>query len=61
MSKDIYEDDYEMAELDRLCEFCDERKLDVKYCIDPYLEELFGEEEWVDICDDCYDGRANDV
>ena len=50
-----------MEELDRLCDFCDERKPDVTYCVDPYVEELFGEEEWVDICDDCYDGRAADV
>ena len=50
-----------MEELDRLCHYCDKRKPDVVYRIDPYLQDVWGEEHWLDICDACHEMRAADV
>lgn len=50
-----------MDELWLMCEGCKEKKADAKKVNDPYVEELFGREEEVVLCDDCYHDRCMDI
>lgn len=43
------------------CFHCGERKPDVSLRSDPYVLELGGEEWEINICDQCYDMRSDEV
>ena len=43
------------------CDFCGKISEDVKYRINPYIEEIFNEEIWEHLCDDCYNEYLMDI
>ena len=45
----------------KLCNSCGKDKPDVKWVIDPYIEDVYGSEEWVWLCDDCYQDHVDAV
>jgi hypothetical protein len=42
------------------CEYCNKHKMISHEC-DPYVYELYDEEEWVNICEDCYQNRCDEI
>lgn len=52
-----------MEEIEKIkdkCEFCGTTK-NVDHIVDPYELDIYGEEELVYICGDCYDIRLGDI
>lgn len=43
------------------CDSCREYKPDVSYRIDWYSSDIFGEENWMYLCDDCHAERVADI
>ena len=41
------------------CEHCHERQ--GEYCINPYIEDMFGEEELEYICSECYNILVQEI
>jgi hypothetical protein len=41
------------------CEHCHKEQGD--YCINPYLQDMYGDEEWQYICTDCYNMLIQEV
>ena len=41
------------------CEMCD--SMDAKYCIDPFDQDVNNTENWVYLCDDCYQDRCDAI
>jgi len=44
-----------------ICESCLEDKEDVSTVFDPFDEDVHGEQNLVDLCDDCYEKIAADI
>ena len=42
-----------------ICEHCN--KQEGEYCINPYIEDIEGKEEWEYICIDCYREMCSDI
>ena len=42
------------------CEVCGTTN-DVEYCINPYYQDMDGEEIWQWLCDDCYNTFVMDI
>ncbi len=36
-----------------ICDYCG-TNIDVDYCIDPYMQDVWGKEEYINVCLDCY-------
>ena len=43
------------------CMFCHKQTPDVRPTLDPYAREINEEDIEVDICDDCYQDRCDDI
>jgi hypothetical protein len=43
------------------CEFCGIESEEVECVTDPYLQEIYGEEELIDLCPNCLDSRLGDI
>ena len=43
------------------CEYCGYRGADVDTVIDPYCQELYGEENYITACEDCLQARRDDI
>lgn len=43
------------------CRWCGEAKEDVRYRIDPYSDEINGDDDLYPLCDDCAFDRAMDI
>jgi len=41
-----------------ICKYCNEEG---EYCINPFIEDTQGLEEWDYICSDCYNNLVNDI
>ena len=42
-----------------ICQHCGKQEGD--YCINPYIEDVNGREEWEYICNDCYRALVADI
>jgi hypothetical protein len=47
--------------MERTCDDCGVCSEDVEYTIDPYIDEIYDEEEWCNLCPDCYHERCQDI
>jgi hypothetical protein len=43
------------------CEYCGEWKHGVEYTINPFLQEIHGEQEWLWLCEDCVNELLMDI
>jgi hypothetical protein len=43
-----------------ICEKCGGTE-GVEEVIDPYAKELYDSEVWMDLCEECYSDRVNDI
>lgn len=51
----------EFEEEKNKCDICGEYKADVEYTIDPYIEEIYGESIYKNMCDECYQNAIYDI
>lgn len=58
MKKVLTEEEYKMLETEGVCEDCGTKGY---WCIDPYIEELYGEEQLTCLCDVCYDAHVQEI
>ena len=45
----------------KTCETCGKTSEDVRLRVDPFMEEIYGEEVWVTICDECENESAMEI
>ncbi len=58
MKKILTEEEYKRLETEGICENCGAKGY---WCIDPYVAELYGEEQLACLCDKCYDWYCQDI
>jgi hypothetical protein len=44
-----------------ICDGCHKEKEDVRSCLDPYAKEINDEEIDMNLCEDCYQNRCDDI